>query len=66
MVTYFNRKDLVSFGSYLLSEERKSLFQASYDEAIKMGLNPITPEESMRHVWHPDIENWIQSLEKKD
>lgn len=66
MVTYFNRKDLVSFGSYLLSEERKSLFQASYDEAIKRGLNPITPEESMRHVWQLDISNWIESLKKED
>lgn len=66
MVTYFNRKDLVSFGSYLLSEERKSLFQASYEEAVSRGLNPITPEESMKNVWHSDVSNWIESLEKED
>jgi len=60
MVTYFNKKDLVSFGNYLLSEKRKARFQASYDEAIARGENPITPEESMSNVWHPDICNWME------
>ncbi len=60
MVTYFNRKDLVSFGSYLLSEKRKARFQATYDEAIKRGEKPLSVEESMSNVWHPDIENWLE------
>lgn len=42
MVTYFNRKDLVSFGNYLLSEERK---------------NQIS-KEGQNEVNHADVENW--------
>ena len=42
MVTYFNRKDLVSFGNYLLSPERNE----SVDELNK------------EHVTHADVENW--------
>lgn len=59
MVTYYNRKDLVSFGRYLLSEKRKALFQESYEEAVKNGLSPVPPEESLRDVHHSDIENWV-------
>lgn len=66
MVTYFNRKDLVSFGNYLLSEKRKARFQVSYDEAIARGEKPITPEESMSNVWHPDICNWMDEQKTKD
>jgi hypothetical protein len=47
MVTYFNRKDLVSFGSYLLSEKRKA----------------IISDENMDNVTHADIHNWIDSLD---
>jgi len=60
MVTYFNRKDLVSFGNYLLSEERKAKFQESYKEAIRRGVkNPLPPEESLKTVFHADVENWL-------
>lgn len=67
MVTYFNRKDLVSFGSYLLSEKRKARLQDSYDEAIKEGQNPVTVEDKLKEVYHADIENWIhESQNEKD
>ena len=49
MVTYFNRKDLVSFGSYLLSEKRKS----------RIG------ELNQNNVTHADIENWKHEQENK-
>ena len=49
MVTYFNRKDLVSFGSYLLSEKRKSLVS----------------ELNQNNVTHADIENWKYEQENK-
>jgi len=61
MVTYFNKKDLVSFGSYLLSEKRKAMFQSSFDEAIKNGAKiPFPVEDSLKEVHHADIENWIE------
>jgi len=42
LVTYYNKKDLVSFGNYLLSKERNE----SVDELNKDG------------VTHADVENW--------
>ena len=66
MVTYFNRKDLVSFGSYLLSEKRKSRFVESYKEKIRSGIdNPLSVEESLSNVHHADVENWLEEQEGK-
>jgi len=60
MITYFNRKDLVSFGSYLMSEKRKARFDEACKEAIKNGINnPLPTEERLKEVYHADIENWI-------
>jgi hypothetical protein len=60
MVTYFNRKDLVSFGSYLMSEKRKARFDEAYKEAIQNGMDkPLPTEERLKYVYHADIENWI-------
>lgn len=52
MVTYFNKKDLVSFGNYLLSDKRRELFYLSLSD------NAVPPEERMQQVSHADIENW--------
>lgn len=49
MVTYFNRKDLVKFGNYLLSKEREET---------------IISEQCKDQVHHSDIENWIESVKK--
>ena len=66
MVTYYNRKDLVSFGSYLLSENRKSRFEVSFDAKIKEGMTNLMPvEDSVRQVHHSDIENWIDKERSK-
>lgn len=60
MVTYFNRKDLVSFGSYLMSEERKALLEQSYQDDLADGVeSPLSVEERMKDVYHSDIENWL-------
>ena len=63
MVTYFNRKDLVSFGSYLMSEKRKAEFEATRKELVNAGIeNPVPTEESIKAVHHADVENWIKTL----
>ncbi len=59
MVTYFNTKDIVSFGEYLLSDERE-----------KMILNHPDSENSniearLKSVSHADIENWKVWKRKK-
>lgn len=67
MVTYFNRKDLVSFGSYLLSEKRKNLFEESYNQKINDGIeNPLSVEDSLKNIHHADFKNWIQQQKNKN
>lgn len=51
-VTYYNRKDLVKFGNYLLSDERKKLIE----EAGNENFNSVT---------HADIENFLTLQKKK-
>lgn len=52
MVVYFNKKDLVNFGKYLLSEERKKLIE-QHPEPTR------TTEERLKDVSHADIENFL-------
>lgn len=49
MVTYFNRKDMISFGKYLLSTERTELIKSSKN----------FKEEDLQEVFHADVENWL-------
>jgi len=58
MVTSFNRKDLVSFGNYLLSEERRELFKQHPD----LGENQL--EERLANVHHADFSNWMYKVTK--
>lgn len=58
MVTYYNTKDLVSFGNYLLSNERKQNKINSRDESIRQGLNPLPIEDMMSYVSDADLANW--------
>ena len=50
MVLYFNRKDLVTFGNYLLSQERMKRIS----------------KENKDKITRADIENWMQSLKKEE
>lgn len=56
MVTYFNKKDLVNFGKYLLSEERRELFKQMSEELL---------EERLKMVHDADVENFL-SRQKKE
>lgn len=54
MVTYFNKKDMVSFGRYLLSEERTKLIKTNPPTGKSLSV-----EERLREVYHTDYENWL-------
>ena len=61
MVVYFNKKDLVSFGKYLLSEKRINRIAAGHKEGDSVSL-----EERLKEVYHADTENWKEGLVKKN
>lgn len=56
----FSRIDLVSFGNYLLSEERRQLFvqNPNFEKGELL-------EERLKHVHNADIENWKELYDKK-
>ena len=58
MVLYFNKRDLVSFGNYLLSKERRELYK-NHPELGETNL-----EARLAEVNHADIENWMAGLKK--
>jgi len=59
MVLYFNKKDLVKFGEYLLSEKRtKSIIDNHPDEDNNL------IDERLRKVYHSDIENFLHKQKK--
>ncbi len=60
MVTTFNKKDMVGFGNYLLSEERRKRYLD----------HPMDPknerlEERLSEVNHADLENWKNDKNEK-
>jgi len=59
MVTYFNRKDLVRFGEYLLSEQRTKRIADNHEND-----DPITLQERLQAVYHADVENFLESIKK--
>lgn len=65
MVTYYNRKDMMSFGSYITSEKRKASHVETFLVAKENGLNPLPVEETLAIVSRADIENWKEQSDKK-
>lgn len=59
MVTYFNKKDLVNFGKYLLSEKRTKSITDNYSEEDNISL-----KERLLEVYHADVENFLDSIKK--
>ena len=55
MVTYFNKKDLVKFGEYLLSDERKSRIKVSSKDSS------LSYKERSKKVYHADIKNCFKN-----
>jgi len=58
MVTYYNKKDLVKFGEYLLSDERKASFEETERLYKEQGQNPLPASESLKFVHDADLANW--------
>ncbi|MFA7287658.1 MAG: hypothetical protein WC055_02145 [Melioribacteraceae bacterium] len=65
MVTYYNKKDLVSFGHYLLSEERRISFENTEKLYKEQGMNPLSAEESLKLVHDADLANWMEIQRNK-
>lgn len=61
MVTYFNKKDLVEFGKYLLSEERM-LNVVMHLASIE---DPDGVVDRLREVSHADFENFLNKKREK-
>ena len=52
MVTLFDEYDLISFGEYMISEERKNLIEKHKDIKNK--------EETLKEVTPLDFNTWVQ------
>lgn len=60
MTITFSKKDLISFGNYLLSQERRELYKTHPD------YTPNRYEERLSTVNHSDIENFIEKYNKEN
>lgn len=54
----YNEIDMVSFGKYLLSGERKNLILSVRDDKE-------LPTDVLSQVYHADLENWKETFYKK-
>jgi hypothetical protein len=61
MITFYEEKDLVSFGEYLLSEKRDALI--INNEAFE---NLKQCKERLQAVYQSDLENWKESQKSKE
>ena len=59
-LTNFSKKDMVSFGNYLLSDERREAYEAATQEAKENKISILSTEERLKNVSHADFENWME------
>ena len=64
MVTYYNKKDLIAFGNYVLSEERRNNFIV--DQFIEDEKTSVPVDERAKSVTDADIENWLEDQKPKN
>lgn len=55
MVTYFNKKDLIKFGEFLLSNQRNNRIKECYSEKDNISL-----EERLQEVYQEDIDIFLE------
>lgn len=66
MVTYFNKKDMISFGNYLFSNERRKRKESAYNEAIRQGSkNPVQVGDTLKMITQEDFLHWKEGVENK-
>jgi hypothetical protein len=59
MITFYEEKDLVSFGKYLLSEERVA--------RVSENANPeINIFDQLQELYHADLESWKESQKQNN
>lgn len=59
MVTYFNKKDMVRFGNYLLSEERTEMILSNPEKSEE------AKQQSLKTVSDADINNFLEKIKKE-
>lgn len=57
MVVFFTERDLVSFGDYLLSDERKEKILSNPEFEGRL-------EEDLKQVYDADLANWSEMQQK--
>ena len=60
MVLYFNKTDMISFGEYMVSQERTDRI-INHPEAASMA--PV--EDRLKQVHDADYANWLEWKERK-
>lgn len=59
MVVFFTESDLVSFGEYMMSDERKEMFK-NHPEMQGEDL-----DERLKSVHNADLANWAQNTQQE-
>lgn len=63
MIIFFTEQDMVSFGEYMVSKERKQLYEEHMIETIgSLDLDAL--DEKLKHVHDSDLGNWNYIVNK--